>query len=144
MGIKDNFTQAMKELTNPRPSDARKEVRDVASYMNDTADAQPTEPVQPVQSVQNAQPSENKQPEQQTQQSVKPETAGNGFTQQEQAQDFSQRIARDMNEHTHRTTRLIRMYAVMLLRRHLRATDSQAARTDLHRAVQTMAATFLL
>lgn len=88
MGIKDNFTQAMKELTNPRPSDARKEVRDVASYMNDTADAQPTEPVQPVQSVQNAQPSENKQPEQQTQQSVKPETAGNGFTQQEQAQDF--------------------------------------------------------
>lgn len=46
MGIKDNFTQAMKELTNPRPSDARKEVRDVASYMNDTADAQPTEPVQ--------------------------------------------------------------------------------------------------
>ena len=48
MGIKDNFTQAMKELTNPRPSDARKEVRDVASYMNDTADAQPTEPVQPV------------------------------------------------------------------------------------------------
>lgn len=76
MGIKDNFTQAMKELTNPRPSDARKEVRDVASYMNDTADAQPTEPVQP---VQNTQPSENKQPEQQT-------------------QDFSQRIARDMNE----------------------------------------------
>lgn len=52
MGIKDNFTQAMKELTNPRPSDARKEVRDVASYMNDTADAQPTEPVQPVQPVQ--------------------------------------------------------------------------------------------
>lgn len=88
MGIKDNFTQAMKELTNPRPSDARKEVRDVASYMNDTADAQPTEPVQPVQSVQNAQPSENKQPEQQAQQSVKPETAGNGFTQQEQTQDF--------------------------------------------------------
>lgn len=98
MGIKDNFTQAMKELTNPRPSDARKEVRDVASYMNDTADAQPTEPVQP---VQNTQPSENRQPERQTQQaqqSVKPETAGNGFTQQEQTQDFSQRIARDMNE----------------------------------------------
>lgn len=84
MGIKDNFTQAMKELTNPRPSDARKEVRDVASYMNDTADAQPTEPVQP---VQNTQPSENKQPEQQAQQA-----------QQEQTQDFSQRIARDMNE----------------------------------------------
>lgn len=105
MGIKDNFTQAMKELTNPRPSDARKEVKDVASYMNDTADAQPTEPVQP---VQNTQPSENEQPEQQvqqaqqaqqaqqTQQSVNPETAGNGFAQQ--AQDFSQRIARDMNE----------------------------------------------
>ena len=51
MGIKDNFTQAMKELTNPRPSDARKEVRDVASYMNDTADAQPTEPVQAVQNT---------------------------------------------------------------------------------------------
>ena len=79
MGIKDNFTQAMKELTNPRPSDARKEVRDVASYMNDTADAQPTEPVQ---AVQNTQPSENEQPEQQAQ----------------QEQDFSQRIARDMNE----------------------------------------------
>lgn len=93
MGIKDNFTQAMKELTNPRPPDARKEVRDVASYMNDTADAQPTEPVQP---VQNTQPSENEQPEQQAQQSVNPETAGNGFAQQEQ--DFSQRIARDMNE----------------------------------------------
>ena len=93
MGIKDNFTQAMKELTNPRPSDARKEVRDVASYMNDTADAQPTEPVQ---AVQNTQPSENEQPEQQAQQSVNPETAGNGFAQQEQ--DFSQRIARDMNE----------------------------------------------
>ena len=92
MGIKDNFTQAMKELTNPRPSDARKEVRDVASYMNDTADAQPTEPVQ------NTQPTEDKQPEQQAQQSVNPETAGNSFTQQEQAQDFSQRIARDMNE----------------------------------------------
>ena len=69
MGIKDNFTQAMKELTNPRPSDARKEVRDVASYMNDTADAQPTEPVQ------NTQPTEDKQPEQQAQQSVNPETA---------------------------------------------------------------------
>ena len=81
MGIKDNFTQAMKELTNPRPSDARKEVRDVASYMNDTADAQPTEPVQ---AVQNTQPSENEQPEQQAQQSVNPETAGNGFAQQEQ------------------------------------------------------------
>ena len=92
MGIKDNFTQAMKELTNPRPSDARKEVRDVASYMNDTADAQPTEPVQ------NTQPTEDKQPEQQAQQSVNPETAGDSFTQQEQAQDFSQRIARDMNE----------------------------------------------
>ena len=95
MGIKDNFTQAMKELTNPRPSGARKEVRDVASYMNDTADAQPTEPVQ---AVQNTQPSENEQPEQQAQQSVNPETAGDSFTQQEQAQDFSQRIARDMNE----------------------------------------------
>lgn len=47
MGIKDNFTQAMKELTNPRPSDARKEVRDVASYMNDTADAQPTDLYRP-------------------------------------------------------------------------------------------------
>lgn len=82
MGIKDNFTQAMKELTNPRPSDARKEVRDVASYMNDTADAQPTEPVQ------NTQPTEDKQPEQQAQQSVNPETAGDSFTQQEQAQDF--------------------------------------------------------
>lgn len=141
MGIKDNFTQAMKELTNPRPSDARKEVRDVASYMNDTADAQPTEPVQ---AVQNTQPSENEQPEQQAQQSVNPETAGNGFAQQEQAQDFSQRIARDMNENTLRATRLIRMYAATLLRRHLRTTDSQAAGTDLHRAVQTMAATILL
>lgn len=133
MGIKDNFTQAMKELTNPRPSDARKEVRDVASYMNDTADAQPTEPVQ---SVQNTQPSENKQPEQQTQQSVKPETAGNGFTQQEQAQDFSQRIARDMNEQYTQNNSFDQN-----VRRHLRITVSQAARTDLRRAVQTTAAT---
>lgn len=136
MGIKDNFTQAMKELTNPRPSDARKEVRDVASYMNDTADAQPTEPVQP---VQNTQPSENKQPEQQTQQSVKPETAGNGFTQQEQAQDFSQRIARDMNEQYTQNNSFDQN-----VRRHLRTTDSQAVRTDLSRAAQTTAATIPL
>lgn len=30
MGIKDNFSQAMKELTNPRSSENRKEVKDVA------------------------------------------------------------------------------------------------------------------
>lgn len=141
MGIKDNFTQAMKELTNPRPSDARKEVRDVASYMNDTADAQPTEPVQP---VQNTQPSENKQPEQQTQQSVKPETAGNGFTQQEQTQDFSQRIARDMNEQYTQNNSFDQNVRSDALRRHLRTTDSQAVRTDLRRAAQTMAATIPL
>ena len=39
MGIKDNFSQAMKELVNPKESDQRKEVKDVAAYMNDTADA---------------------------------------------------------------------------------------------------------
>lgn len=90
MGIKDNFTQAMKELTNPRPSDNRKEVKDVASYMNDTADTQPTGPVQNAQQAQTAQ---NIQPEQQN-----VNTADNGFAQQAQGQDFSQRIARDMNE----------------------------------------------
>ncbi len=91
MGIKDNFTQAMKELTNPRPSDSRKEVKDVASYMNDNADVQSADPAQ------NVQPSHNVQAEQQYQ-NVNTNTAGNGFSQQNPGQDFSQRIARDMNE----------------------------------------------
>ena len=91
MGIKDNFTQAMKELTNPRPSDSRKEVKDVASYMNDSADVQSADPAQ------NVQPSQNVQTEQQYQ-NVNTNTAGNGFSQQNPGQDFSQRIARDMNE----------------------------------------------
>ena len=40
MGIKDNFSQAMKELINPKESGKEQkqpEVKDVASYMNDTA-----------------------------------------------------------------------------------------------------------
>ena len=61
MGIKDNFSQAMKELTNPRSSDNRKEVKDVAAYMNDTADTQPGEPAQNAQPAQdNVQPSQDR------------------------------------------------------------------------------------
>ena len=99
MGIKDNFTQAMKELTNPRPSDARKEVRDVASYMNDTADAQPGEPAQNAQTQQdNAQPSQTFGANAQEQNAQQGTTANSGFSGQNAGQDFSQRIARDMND----------------------------------------------
>ena len=88
MGIKDNFSQAMKELVNPKESDQRKEVKDVAAYMNDTADA--------------GQPTPNPAPQaqysyQQSAQGVNSNTANSGFS-QNGAQDMSQRIARDMNE----------------------------------------------
>lgn len=102
MGIKDNFSQAMKELTNPRSSENRKEVKDVAAYMNDTADTQPGEPVQNAQTQQdNAQPSQtfgaNAQ-EQNVQNAQQGTTANSGFSGQNAGQDFSQRIARDMND----------------------------------------------
>lgn len=88
MGIKDNFSQAMKELVNPKESDQRKEVKDVAAYMNDTADA--------------GQPMPNPAPQaeysyQQSSQGMNGNTANSGFS-QSGAQDLSQRIARDMNE----------------------------------------------
>ena len=88
MGIKDNFSQAMKELVNPKESDQRKEVKDVAAYMNDTADA--------------GQPMPNPAPQaeysyQQSAQGMNSNTANSGFS-QSGAQDLSQRIARDMNE----------------------------------------------
>ena len=90
MGIKDNFSQAMKELVNPKESDQRKEVKDVAAYMNDTADA--------------GQPTPNPAPQaqysyQQSAQGVNSNTANSGFS-QNGAQDMSQRIARDMNEYS--------------------------------------------
>ena len=90
MGIKDNFSQAMKELVNPKESDQRKEVKDVAAYMNDTADE--------------GQPTPNPAPQaqysyQQSAQGVNSNTANSGFS-QNGAQDMSQRIARDMNEYS--------------------------------------------
>ncbi|MGN0610904.1 MAG: polymer-forming cytoskeletal protein [Ruminiclostridium sp.] len=88
MGIKDNFSQAMKELVNPKESDQRKEVKDVAAYMNDTADAG--------QSVPNPAP-QAEYSYQQTSQAMNANTANSGFS-QSSAQDLSQRIARDMNE----------------------------------------------
>ena len=104
MGIKDNFSQAMKELTNPRSSENRKEVKDVAAYMNDSADTQQGESAQNTQQaqmVQNAQPSQTfgANSQEQNVQTVQQGTAANGgFAGQNAAQDFSQRIARDMNE----------------------------------------------
>ncbi len=102
MGIKDNFSQAMKELTNPRSSENRKEVKDVAAYMNDTADAQSGEPAQNAQPKQdNVQSSQTfaGNAQEQNVQNVQPGTAANGgFAGQNAGQDFSQRIARDMNE----------------------------------------------
>ena len=99
MGIKDNFSQAMKELTNPRSSENRKEVKDVAAYMNDTADAQPGEPAQNAQTQQdNAQPSQTFGANAQEQNAQQGTTANSGFSGQNAGQDFSQRIARDMNE----------------------------------------------
>ena len=99
MGIKDNFSQAMKELTNPRSSDNRKEVKDVAAYMNDTADAQPGEPAQNAQTRQdNAQPSQTFGANAQEQNAQQGTTANSGFSGQNAGQDFSQRIARDMND----------------------------------------------
>ena len=99
MGIKDNFSQAMKELTNPRSSDNRKEVKDVAAYMNDTADAQPGEPAQNAQTQQdNAQPSQTFGANAQEQNAQQGTTANSGFSGQNAGQDFSQRIARDMND----------------------------------------------
>ena len=104
MGIKDNFSQAMKELTNPRSSENRKEVKDVAAYMNDTADTQPgdaSQNAQQAQTVQNAQPSQTfgANSQEQNVQNVQQGTAANGsFAGQNAGQDFSQRIARDMNE----------------------------------------------
>lgn len=99
MGIKDNFSQAMKELTNPRSSDNRKEVKDVAAYMNDTADAQPGEPAQNAQPAQdNVQPSQTFGANAQEQNAQQGTTANSGFSGQNAGQDFSQRIARDMND----------------------------------------------
>ncbi len=54
MGLKDNFSQAFKELTNPKEAkdQGKTEIKDVASYMNDneeeTVQAQPVEEAQPV------------------------------------------------------------------------------------------------
>lgn len=104
MGIKDNFSQAMKELTNPRSSENRKEVKDVAAYMNDTADTQPgdaSQNAQQAQPIQNAQPSQTfgANSQEQNVQNVQQGTAATGgFAGQNAGQDFSQRIARDMNE----------------------------------------------
>lgn len=99
MGIKDNFSQAMKELTNPRSSDNRKEVKDVAAYMNDTADAQPGEPAQNAQPAQdNVQPSQTFGANAQEQNAQQGTTANSGFSGQNAGQNFSQRIARDMND----------------------------------------------
>ena len=99
MGIKDNFSQAMKELTNPRSSDNRKEVKDVAAYMNDTADAQPGEPAQNAQPAQdNVQPSQTFGANAQEQNAQQGTTANSVFSGQNAGQDFSQRIARDMND----------------------------------------------
>lgn len=99
MGIKDNFSQAMKELTNPRSSDNRKEVKDVAAYMNDTADTQPGEPAQNAQPAQdNVQPSQTFGANAQEQNAQQGTTANSGFSGQNAGQDFSQRIARDMND----------------------------------------------
>ena len=88
MGIKDNFSQAMKELVNPKESDQRKEVKDVAAYMNDTADAGQTMPNPAPQAEYSYQ---------QSAQGMNSNTANSGFS-QSGAQDLSQRIARDMNE----------------------------------------------
>ena len=99
MGIKDNFSQAMKELTNPRSSDNRKAVKDVAAYMNDTADTQPGEPAQNAQPAQdNVQPSQTFGANAQEQNAQQGTTANSGFSGQNAGQDFSQRIARDMND----------------------------------------------
>ena len=103
MGIKDNFSQAMKELTNPRSSENRKEVKDVAAYMNDSADTQQGESAQNAQQaqpVQNAQPSQTfgANSQEQSVKNVQQGTASNGgFAGQNAGQDFSQRIARVMN-----------------------------------------------
>lgn len=54
MGLKDNFSQAFKELTNPKEAkdQGKAEIKDVASYMNDNEEevvqAQPVEEAQPV------------------------------------------------------------------------------------------------
>lgn len=102
MGIKDNFSQAMKELTNPRSSESRKEVKDVAAYMNDTADAQSGEPAQNAQpkqdNVQSSRTFAGNAQEQNVQNAQQGTAANGGFAGQNVGQDFSQRIARDMNE----------------------------------------------
>ena len=82
MGIKDNFSQAMKELVNPKESEQRKEVKDIAAYMNDTADEEKP--------VSNPAP----QAERTYQQPVQ-NTYGNTAS---GSQDFSQHIAREMND----------------------------------------------
>ncbi len=102
MGIKDNFSQAMKELTNPRSSENRKEVKDVAAYMNDTADTQSGEAAQNAQpkqdNVQSSQTFTGNAQEQNVQNVQQGTAANSGFSGQNAGQDFSQRIARDMND----------------------------------------------
>ncbi len=54
MGLKDNFSQAFKELTNPKEAkdQGKTEIKDVASYMNDTEEeAVQTQPVEEAQTV---------------------------------------------------------------------------------------------
>lgn len=88
MGIKDNFSQAMKELVSSKESDQRKEVKDVAAYMNDPADAVQPAPNPAPQSEYNYQQSAQ----------VSNDNTANGGYSQNGAADMSQRIAREMNE----------------------------------------------
>ena len=67
--------------------------------MNDTADTQPGEPAQNAQPAQdNVQPSQTFGANAQEQNAQQGTTANSGFSGQNAGQDFSQRIARDMND----------------------------------------------
>lgn len=77
MGLKDNFSQAFKELTNPNinKDQGRAEIKDVASYMNDN-EAQ-TEQTQPTQATVQPMAQEEERPVQQTPQNNYQQTSFN-------------------------------------------------------------------
>lgn len=101
MGIKDNFSQAMKDFINPKDNSSKEnkgmqgqpEIKDVAAYMNDADTAQPqTNPAAPADAVAAA-PDNNIRPEQNVsefaQNNQQPEQNNQPFSQSGQ-QSFAQ------------------------------------------------------
>ena len=95
MGLKDNFSQAFKELTNPKEAkdQAKPEIKDVASYMNDkeeeAAQAQPAEEVADTAATTN-QPQATAAEQQPAPNMPNPQSIAQNYYQQQNNQQFQQ------------------------------------------------------